>query len=146
MKKTMRIFAIVLLAMTFTLNCFATTVSSNQISDQMSTDYVVTQNHMTTFSIKSDGTARMQGALTPQNKSLIDNVKVSFVIKDINGNVVYNKTHTAVWSSLYGQYIADKSHDLSKRGTYTFRAKYMCYKNGVLIESIYSAEIIKTYK
>ncbi|SCK00044.1 Uncharacterised protein [uncultured Eubacterium sp.] len=145
MKKVIGIFTIVLMVMISTLNCFAATVSTNQISDQRSTDYVVTQNHITTFTIKSDGTANMRGALTPQNKSLIDNVKVSFVIKDISGNVVYNKTHTAVWSSLYGQYIADKNHNLSKKGTYTLRAKYMCYKNGSLIETIYSTGIVKTY-
>lgn len=113
--------------------------------DQITPNYVGTLNHITTFDIKNDGTAKMRGALTPKNKTVIDNVKVSFVIKDIIGNTVYNKTHTAVWSSLYGQYIADKSHDLSKRGTYTLKAKYMCYKNGTLLKSIYSKGITKTY-
>lgn len=141
MKKINQVFVVVLLVMLFSSNCLATTVSGDQIVP----NYIGTQNHMTTFSIKNDGTATMRGALTPKNKTVIDSVKISFVIKDISGNVVYNKTYAAGWSSLYGQYIAQKSYDLSKRGTYTLKAKYMCYKNGVLVEKIYSAGIVKSY-
>lgn len=137
---------IALLIALFTTNCFATTISSNSMIDQITPNYVGTLNHITTFNIKNDGTAKMRGALTPKNETVIDNVKITFVIEDISGNVKYNKTYTAIWSDLFGQYIAEKSYTLSSKGIYTFHATYACYKNGTLVERIRSTGIAKAYK
>lgn len=146
MKRINRVFLIALLIMAFASSCFAATDSSDLLGEPISPKYVGTHTIMTMFNIKNEGTATMRGALTPKNKTVIDNVKISFAIKDTAGNTIYNKTYTATWSDLYGQYIVEKSYDLKSKGTYTLKATYACYKNGVLVERINSTGIIKTYK
>lgn len=141
LKKITQMFLVILLILSFTASCFAATGSDDGISP----NYIGTDYATTTFKINTSGIATMRGGLSPKNSTVIDKVTMQFVIKNSSGTSVYNKTYTATWDSLYAQYIAEKTYQLSSKGTYTLQVTYRCYKNGALIETIRSATISKTY-
>lgn len=131
--------------------CLTLLVSSNCICANAQTDeniqpyFIVTQNTSETFSINSSGVASMTAALSPKDASKVDTVKVTFKIKNSNGVSVYNKTYTASWSSLFGEYNLYKTYQLSGRDAYMFNVVYKCYKNNTLIETITTDYIVDSY-
>lgn len=137
----MHILIVCLLIFIVTSNCFAASCLDATVSPQ----YVVAQNYATTMDISSDGVATMRGALTPKNLESVDEIEMTFVLKDANGSVKYNCEHKAVWNNVFKRYEVSKTYKLSKKGSYTLQIRYDVYKDGVLLESINSKKITKSY-
>lgn len=87
----------------------------------------------------------MEGALTPKNSASIDQVEVTFILRESNGNIKYNQKHVAVWNGIFKRYEISKKYHLSKNDFYTLQVRYDAYRNGSRVETIYSDKITKLY-
>ena len=142
MKKIIMILMIITIIFSSISMCFASEVKMNE--DQTPW-YVVTNKYNATFSINNSGMANISCGLTPKATSTIDEVTMRFVVKNISGSIVFDKTYDAVWSSLRGQYISSDTYQLKKRGTYSCTITMKCYKNDDLLETITSSTLTDTY-
>ncbi len=143
MKKTITIMLLLLMLFSLTGNCFAATYSGGGTEEEPY--YVGTKSHTEIFNISSSGVATMNVALVPLSATTIDEVEATLVIKNSSGTNAYNKTYNLPWNNLYESFKIIKEHQLSKKGTYSFRVTYRCYKNGLLVETIKSTSIFKNY-
>lgn len=143
MKSLIKVFVIVF-SIVIT-SSFCSVSESYALDDTVQPYYVATQYTMETFSINSTGNAFMNVSLKPKSTTLIDEVKVTLKIRNAYGTSFLNKTFNASWDNLSASYEFTKMHQLSKKGTYEFQAVYKCYKDGNLVETIYSSYKTYTY-
>lgn len=97
------------------------------------------------FTISSSGNATMEASLVPKDNNAIDKVEVTFVITDSSDNVIYNKTHTAAWSSLRAEYRLSKDYQLQQKGAYFLNVTMKCYKNEKLLETVNCGSKLASY-
>ncbi len=142
MKKALQCSIVLLVILIFSVNSFAAV----KPTEQADPNYVCAKECTTIFSIGSDGMATMIGTVKPKTSTVIDEVKVTFTIDKTSGSNVYNRTWTASWRNLLGEYKAEKDYQLPSKGTYILSTKFRCYKNGKLVETILGDDITRTYK
>lgn len=143
MKKILMFTLILVLVVLSSLNCYAAIPQEG--SSEASPLYVGTRSHNERFTISSRGQATMEAELAPLSTSTIDNVKVTFVIKNEDKVTIYNKSYDATWSNIEKAFNLTKYHDLELKGIYSLQVTYKCYKNDTLLETIKSNLIFKTY-
>ncbi|MCI9639189.1 MAG: hypothetical protein HFE72_03515 [Emergencia sp.] len=144
MKKVVMVMLIFVIFLLSSMACFAADPTEREDST-VEPMYVATQSHSETFTISSNGLAKMDVALAPFSSTILDRVNVTLSIKNSSGTSIYNKSYDMTWSSIYARFKLTKECQLSKSGTYEFQATYKCYKNNSLIETIKSSKILKSY-
>lgn len=144
MKKIKMLVLILVMFLLSATICFAasSTEVENSIVQPM---YVATQSHTETFTISTNGLAKMNVELAPFSKTTLDRVNVTLSIKSSSGTSIYNKSYDMTWNSVYARFKLTKEYQLHKNGTYEFQATYKCYKNNSLVETIKSNRFLKTY-
>lgn len=143
MKIMRKIMAVVLIIIIATSFCYASVIPNT--NDVIQPYYVGTQAINQYFQISSSGKATMEAFLTPKSTALVDEVKVSLIIKNNAGASIYNKTYTAEYNRLFNEYQITKNYQLPSKGSYQFQAIYKCYKNGSLVETINSSYMTDSY-
>lgn len=141
MKRILQCSIVLLVILIFSTSAFAAV----KPTEPAEPNYVCAKGCATIFTIDSDGMATMRGIVIPKTGAGIDEVKVTFTIDKTSGSNVYNRTWTASWSNLLGEYKAEKNYQLPSKGTYILSTKFRCYKNDKLVETFSGKDVVKTY-
>lgn len=151
MKKVLCVFLTLLICLSSSFICFASTtdgfikegVSGATPEVKLFSSYA--RNAKPKFTITSDGTANFSCLVIPNASASVDKIKVVFSITKNNRAVVYYKTFESPVTASKSKYSFSKSFKLSHKGTYTLKTTVHFYKDGKKVETIYCKNATDKY-
>lgn len=145
MKKSMSCLLIIVLLSMSTVFCFGASIDKN-VGESIVPMFVGTFSHSEVFKKNTAGVLYAETALTPKEKGSFDKVVITIKITKISsGTVVYNKSFTTSYSDIRNRFFKSVTYTPSTRGAYLMEAKYKCYKNSKIIETLNGVPISASY-